>query len=302
MDIASLDLNLLKVFDALYTERSVTAAGKKIGLAQSSISGALARLRAEFDDELFVSTSVGMKPTQRAQALAPKIVEALNIIRAVREPNEIFDPKGACLTFKIATSDLHLAQIGILMMTHFEKLMPNLNLRFELLSKKQAFTALDEGRLDFIIGVYEQIPARFYQRDVITDEFVCIVRKDHPIINNKLTLEDFCNTSHVLMTLHNDEVGVVDTALAAKGLKRRVAITVSMFSVVPAIVSKTNYIATIPKSLADSPLVTTDCQVYSVPLSLDDWQMTVIWSKMTIAEAPKRYVLEQILNVIKTVP
>jgi DNA-binding transcriptional LysR family regulator len=104
-NLSGVDLNLLHVFDALMTERSVTRAGKQVGLSQSATSNALARLRALFGDALFVKTPAGMIPTSRAQALAGPIRIALDNIASAVRPQTPFDPARSHHTFTLGMSD-----------------------------------------------------------------------------------------------------------------------------------------------------------------------------------------------------
>lgn len=136
MNINTLDLNLLKTFDALYRERNVTKAGNVLGLAQPSMSNALNRLRAVFDDPLFLRSPGGMQPTERAEQLAPAIEKALHDIRELVQPAKAFNPETVELALVIACSDNLTLRIGPLLAAHLQKHAPGIDLRFVPIDKK----------------------------------------------------------------------------------------------------------------------------------------------------------------------
>ncbi|MCR9195577.1 MAG: LysR family transcriptional regulator [Hyphomonas sp.] len=294
MNIAAVDLNLLKAFDALYRERHVTRAGQSIGLAQPTMSNALSRLRYLFDDKLFARSPRGMLPTERAHALAPKIAQALALVSEVVEPAAAFDPKTAKAEITIAAPDSVVMTIGADLATSFAATAPNFDLRFRPLAKATLFDELDTALVDCAIGTFADIPARFYQRTAKTDGFVCIARKNHPMLKDGLTLERFTELSHVLATLKGDAVGVMDDRLKDLGLTRRIALTVGQVTVVPDIVANTDYIATIPSSVGHSIADRAGCDVFPVPLDFPDWTVSLIWSEATQANVAKRFAVSQI--------
>lgn len=294
MNVSAVDLNLLKVFAALYAERHVTRAGARIGLAQPSMSNALGRLRAIFADELFVRSPEGMRPTERAMSLAPKIEAALDLLAEALEEPATFDPATATAELTLATSDNIILTFGTAVMCCFQRVAPGFDLRLRHLSKDTVYGELDRGEIDLAIGAFPDIPARFHQRDFLSDEFVCIARRDHPDLQNGLTLEAFARLSHILTTFRADKTGEVDRALAERGLERRVALTVAQFGVVPDIIAKTDCIATMPRSAAQLLAVRSGCALYPVPLEMLPWTMTLIWSAATQASPAKRFAVEEV--------
>ncbi len=299
MNIKTVDLNLLKTFDALYRERNVTRAGNALGLAQPSMSNALNRLRALFDDPLFLRSPAGMQPTERAVQLAPAIGQALQDIRKLIQPAEAFDPETVELELVIACSDNLTLRIGPMLAAHLQQHAPGIDLRFVPIDKKNAFDVLDDRSVDILIGVFAQIPARFFQTALFGDEFVCIARSSHPHIKKNLTLKLFTQLSHVLMTLNADSSGAVDKALKARGLKRRVAMTTGQFLVIPDIVANTDFIASIPRSLAVDVAIRSGCKIYEAPLKLPEWTNSVVWSQSTNAATAKRYVIDEVSKLVR---
>jgi DNA-binding transcriptional LysR family regulator len=294
MNILSVDLNLLKAFAALHAERHVTRAGARIGLAQPSMSNALSRLRALFGDELFQRTPTGMIPTARALELAPQIDAALALLDRALERTPAFDPATAQGTVTLATSDNLMLTLAPPMLARFRSVAPGLDLRLRDLDKTTIWGELDRGEIDAAIGTFAAIPARFRSRPFLTDEFVCIARSGHPALTGGLTLKAFVALPHILTTLGRDATGAVDDALRSHGLSRRVAMTVTQFSVVPDLVRQSDCIATIPQSAARHLAERSGCDLFPPPLPLSHWTMTLVWSAASQARPAIRFALGEL--------
>lgn len=297
MNLETMDLNLLKVFDALYEARNVTQAGRRVGLAQPSMSNALARLRHVLDDDLFVRSPNGMIPTARADVLAPKISAALSIVQEVVQPAAAFDPSVAAATISLAASDNVQLVYGAKLAVHFRGVAPNFNLRLRTLNKDSFYSDLDAARIDVALCRDSKVPARFFQKDVLRESFVCIARKNHPQIRHDLDAELFAKIPQVLMTLRADERGVMDTELKKRGLERRVAVTVSHFMAVIEIVAATDYIAVFPASMCDKAEAA-GCAVFPVPVPIDGWTLTQVWSQAANANPAKRFFVDELASLL----
>lgn len=297
MNISAIDLNLLKVFDAIFETRNVTRAGDRIGLAQPSMSNALSRLRRLFGDDLFVRTPKGMVPTPRAEALAPLVTEILDLVhRTVAVPTP-FDPATAEGDVVITTSDNVTASLGVPLIDRMGRIAPNLNVQMLPLNKAHAYAALDDEATDLVIGTFADVPARFCVDQLYRDDLVCIARVNHPALGKGLSVRRFADLPHVLMTLNADRRGVVDDALKKVGLTRRVVLTVPQFLTIPEIVRQTDYIAAIPRSLAHAVAARCGCAIYPVPVPLPSWWVSLIWTRKGDATPMTRMVVEQVKAV-----
>jgi DNA-binding transcriptional LysR family regulator len=294
MNISALDLNLLKAFSALYQHRNVTRAAATIGLAQPSMSNALARLRAVFEDELFVKSPQGMVPTTRAESLAPTVMAALDLIAQALSDDMPFDPLTTSATVTIAAPDNLVLSIAPNLAAKLAKVAPRFDLRFVPFEKDSVFAALDSGMADIALSRFSAIPARFYQRAWLTDRFVVIAREGHPAVQNGLSLDGFCHADHVLVSFRADARGAIDDSLAALGRQRNIAMVVSQFAVVPDIIARTDYLATIPKSVANHLADRARCVCLPLPLDQEEWNNQIIWSSQTNADPAKRFAVEAI--------
>lgn len=249
MNLRRLDLNLLVVFDALMTDRNVTRAGERVGLSQPAMSNALSRLRAYFKDDLFVRGPDGMRPTPRATELAPGIHAALGTIDAALDPVR-FDPAEAVRTFRIETNDYVVATYLPQLMALLAREAPGVDVRVTP-QTGLTFERLDAQDIDFGISAFGDPPERFGSQALAEDVYVVLMRKRHPLADQNLTLNRYAAAQHLLVSPRGDPRGFVDTALAEKGLTRRVALTVNQFSSAAPVVARTDLIVTIPKRIAD---------------------------------------------------
>jgi DNA-binding transcriptional LysR family regulator len=249
MNLRSLDLNLLLVFDAVMAERNVTRAADKVGLSQPALSNALTRLRGHLKDELFIRSPEGMRPTPRALELAAPIHEALASLEQALDPAR-FDPESSSRMFRIATNDYVATVLMPPLMTHLAEVAPSIDVRIVPLAGRM-HELLDAQEVDFGCTSVGELPERFEARELLEDSYVVLMRPDHMLAEGRMTLQAYARATHILVTPRGDPRGFVDTALAQRGLTRRVGLTVNQFAAAPAIVATTDMIATIPKRAAD---------------------------------------------------
>ena len=250
MNLRSLDLNLLVVFDAIFRERNITKAGAKIGISQSSVSNALTRLRGHLNDELFLRGPRTMLPTQRAFELAESIHATLVALEKSLDPKE-FDPKSEPHTFTIAAVDYFSVVIAPKLARYLEKNAPGIDIRI-LTAALDSKELLDRGEADFAAGVFENIPDRFDTQIMLEDSFACVVRVGHPLAGTIPTVEQYVAAQHLMVSANGVARSFVDSDLQKLGLKRRVAMTISSFSLAPAILAESDLVLTAPLKVIQS--------------------------------------------------
>lgn len=256
MNLASMDLNLLLTFEALYETGSVTLAGQRLNRAQPSVSNALGRLRHVFQDELFVRTADGMLPTERAQALIPGIALALEQLRRALAQGLDFDPlaaQGRRLT--IATSDY----ADMVLVPHVVALLrreaPGMALRVARLNRETVYEQLDQSAIDLAIGGLLDPPKRMLQQRLYEEHFVCIGDRERlgPARDDEaMDLETYLARPHALFVPSDNgsSRGVIDVHLARLGCERRVLATFAHIAALPFAVRGTDLLATLAARVA----------------------------------------------------
>src|ERR1700704_741611 len=287
MNLASTDLNLLVAFDALMAERSVTRAGRRIGLGQPGMSAALARLRATFHDELFVRIpGKPMRPTTRAVALHASIAEILTRVGQVLDAPATFDPATARASIRIATGEPAGTLVAPRLLGVLSVKAPGINIRLLTLDKRDAFDRLDRGDIDLVFSTFTKVPKRIRRERLFTDAYVCVVRREKTRrnIGQTIDLETYVTTPHILATLAGDDRGVVDEALAKLGRHRRVAVTVPHIFLIPPLVAETGMISHLPRRIAAEVLRGSDLVMLSPPVALPEWHIDMYWGAASASE------------------
>jgi DNA-binding transcriptional LysR family regulator len=300
--LSSLDLNLIVALDALLTERNVTRAAKRIGLTQSAMSHALARLRALTGDALLVRSKSGMIPTARAEALAPPIRRALSEVAGALAPPPAFDPTTARDKMVIGTTDYGELVILPKLMRLLAKEAPGIDLRIRTLPEGIA-QPLTEGAFDLAIAPLrtpDEGPS-IYAKRLFDERFVCVVRKGHPLDGKRLTIARYAAASHALISPREQEGGFVDDALTKLGLKRRVALMVPHFLIAPHAVATSDLVLTLAARVADALAKPLGLSVLTPPaeLGLRGFTMSAIWHERTHASPAWRWMREKIASVTR---
>ena len=297
MDIATFDLNLLRVFEALLIERNVTRAGQHLNLSQSATSSALRRLREALGDDLFLRTPEGMVPTPRALELAEPLRRALGDVRAALDGGA-FDPATAKRAFTIAASDydvaLHVPRLAQLL----SREAPAIDLRVLPHRNVDAVALVDEAQVDVALGYFPRAPQRLHRGTLLIESFVCVMRRGHPLAEGLMTLDAYAAAPHLLVTLVGDTVGIVDDLLAERGLTRRIAMTIPHFAAAPAVLAHSDLIAALPKRIADCYADPHSLVTRPLPFESYQTEHEMLWHPRTALHPGQRWLREVLVRVV----
>jgi DNA-binding transcriptional LysR family regulator len=243
------DLNLLHVLHAIMAEGGVTRAARRLSMTQPAVSNALRRARIVFRDELFVKTSTGIRPTERALALWPDLHEGLSKLgNLVESPN--FRPASTTLTFRMAITESLLAVAEPMVTMRFLAAAPHARLHFLTHTNEISIENLNQGRLDCAVGMFPNPPDTLQMRGLLRDEYVCVMRKDHPALAD-WGLEAFMACRHISVKQHPHTSSFVDVWLELAGRSRPIAATMVRFESAIAMAAQTDYLTAIPRRLAE---------------------------------------------------
>ena len=248
--LGAIDLNLLVVFDALMRERSVTRAGRRLGLSQSAMSHALSRLRHLLKDELFARTPKGMLPASRAEQLAPAVRAAVDNLQRSLEPPQ-FDPKTATETFRLAVDNyVSFVLVGPLA-ARVSKHAPGVTLDVRPSGTLDVFDLMDQRELDLAICTFaEERGKRFSHQLLMEDHFVTVLRTSHPAARKReLSLEAFARLPHLDISSVSHNTEFIDEALAKRNLKRHITLRAPFLSTVR-ILLQSDMISVFPRRIA----------------------------------------------------
>jgi DNA-binding transcriptional LysR family regulator len=286
--LASIDLNLLVALDALLGELSVTRAGQRIGLSQPAMSHALARLRDLLDDELLVRSPEGMRPTERAKELAPRVRSLLETIQRDLLTAGEFDPAADDRRFAVAASDY----VGAVLLPELVGLLreraPRVELRVRPLPPEVPVQALADGDLDLVVGTFRDVPAQVCHDELFREGFACVLPAGAG--RRSLTAEELAAMDHVLVSSPSEGAGPVDAALAERGLTRRIAVYVPHFLTAPAVVARSaDLVVTLPERIARAAAGRLPVAIVAPPFELPRFPVSMIWHTRTSRHPAHRW-------------
>lgn len=298
VDFASIDLNLLKLLDALLKEGSVTRAGHRLGLSQPAASRALARLRTLLADPLLVRGSKGQELTPRALALAEPLERVLSGLRDIVSPED-FDPLSLKGRFTIASMD-HLAALVIPSLSaRLATLAPALDLEV-LPPRGDNVDLVTRGDADVAIGRFDAhaLPANIHLRVLYEETLTCVLRQDHPVLESTWNLDAFLSLPHVATTITGDGPGLVDAALERAGFARRIALRTPHFLTVPMVAATSDMLAVLPSRLARRMATPLSLAVRDLPLDLPGFVLSMIWHTRTHRDRASTWLRDVVSSVV----
>ena len=295
MNMTDLDLNLLRAFDAIATEGSVTAAGERIGLSQPAMSNALARLRTLFGDPLFVRTPRGMRPTPFAQQLASPVREALRLIQTALQQHAGFEPRSSGNTFRFYMSDIGEMVFLPRLLERLKHDAPGVKIEVVRIPIKDVHTALEAGEIDLAVGFLPGLIRGMRQQSLFREHYVCMLRADHPVIGARISAKQFRAAAHVLVSYAGTGHQVIEETFVAEGLSARISARVPHFLVVPMILARTDLVVTVPSRVAAVFSGLGDFKVLKLPVDMPSFEVRLLWHQRFHQDPANRW-LRQVMT------
>jgi DNA-binding transcriptional LysR family regulator len=250
VDIRSVDLNLLVIFDAMARLRSVNRAAEAVGLSQPATSAALARLRAVFDDALFVRAGTQMEPTPRALQLAPAVHRVVQAIESEILQQAEFDPARAERSFTILTPDIGEVAFIPGVLRRLRQEAPQVRLHAVAKPRRAAAEALESGEADLAVGFFPDLQkAGYFQQGLFKTSYACIACARNAQVGARLTLRQYLAARHVVVRPDGRE-HTLDRFLEDKGWQRHVTLELSHFMSLLALLPGSDLVATVPEDIA----------------------------------------------------
>lgn len=281
MNLNTLDLNLLLVFDAVYRTGSTTLAGEALGLTQSAVSNALRRLRAAFDDPLFIKTSQGMSPTPLAERVAVPLREGLGHIKHAVEDRDTFQATTAQRTYVIYSSDTGQRVFLPRLLAHLRREAPETQVSTIQAPPREALKLMAAGEIDLALGFFLYFQAGFYRQKLFADTYVCMVAADNAEVGESLTLDQYLKAPHAvyrpMVGSHSFFEDIIDKMFSEREMQRRVVLRVTHGLGLPEIVGGTDLIVTVPLSLAQACASNAAVRFLPLPFDAPSLDITQQW-------------------------
>ncbi len=303
MSFRNLDLNLLRVFDAVMAERNLTRAAERLAMTQPAVSHALKRLREALGEELFVRQAFGMKPTSRAEGLWPEIRQALDRLRAVLDPGD-YQPATEDATFQIAMADATAALVLPPLVADLESLHARARVHVLPLTTRDPRSLLEQGEADFALGYFPQAVAALQGQGQLAairhhrlyeSQYVCVMRRDHPLAQAPLDLDTYCAAHHLLVSFSGRPHGFVDESLAALGRSRRIVLTVNQFFTAGRVVAQSDLLTVLPARFVSATGYRSGLVERPLPLALAPVHVDMLWHMRDEDRPSLRWMRERLL-------
>lgn len=297
MHINNIDLNLLRLFDAVYQTENVSRAAERLNLTQPTASQGIARLRLLLDDALFERTAGGVRPSPRAQRLAPAIRSALATLEQAFSEDERFDPVQSHRTFNLHMSDIGEGRFLPALMVQLRTQAPHVRIETQYVEPALLGDALDTGRVNFAFGFLPHLKGA-QNLPLLDDRYVVLVRRSHFVAERKMAKGHALSTAlskleYVAVRTHTDTTRI----LRSLRLENRLRLTVEHFTVLPAIVRATDLAAVLPYEIA-STFSPDDYAVIEPDFPMARFTVSLHWSKRFESEPGNRWFRQQVMNSV----
>jgi len=292
-----IDLNLLRVFDAVYETRSVTAAARRLGRTQPAVSNALARLRRAFTDPLFVRTPRGMEPTPAARSLAETVRGALGLLQAGFAARSGFDPTASRRSFQLQMSDIGEVYFLPPLVERLRSEAPGVGVEVVALPLEATAVALAGGELDLAIGFLPGLPPAVRSHRLFLDRYVCLLSAQHRLARRPLDRSGFARAAHALVASPTTGHQVVEEALAREGLLAQVRLRVPHFTVLPLVLERSDLLLVAPLRIARAFARERRLVVRPLPLRLPPADVAVHWHERFERDPGNRWLRELVVQL-----
>lgn len=286
MHIKDLDLNLLRLFDAVYRTGNVSRAAEVLDLTQPAASQGLSRLRTLIHDPLFTRTARGMQPTPKAQRLAGPVRQALATLEQALGETSDFDPAHSGRTFRIHMSDIGESRFLPELLVALRERAPGVRVETRPVPREEIGEALDAGRIDFAFGFLPMVKETQRCR-LLEDRYIVLLRSGHPFARKRRSgaalLAALRELEFVAVRSHVDTLRIVQQSQ----LEDRLRLVTEHFLVLPAIVRATDLAAVMPRNIARG--FEGAYEIVEPPFSQRDFVVSLHWSRRFEADAGNRW-------------
>lgn len=310
MSFKNLDLNLLRIFDAVMTEQNLTRAANSLAMTQPAVSNALKRLRDSLDDDLLVRTAHGVRATPRAEAMWPAVRQALASLENAIAPGD-FDLAQVKTTFRMAMADSTAVLFLPPLVRSIEREAPGISVRMVPLTTREPRPMLIRAEIDLAIGFFPGVLAqlaagqapttsKIRHHRLYSGKYVCVMRKDHPLAHKELTLDDYCAAHHLQVSFSGRAHGLVDDALANMERERKTLLTVNQYFTAGKVIANSDLITVLPYHLIASTGISEMLVWKRLPFDLPNINVDVLWHERDMQSLSHKWLREHLMASVES--
>ena len=302
VNLRSFDLNLLLALKALLEEKNVSRAAERLCLSQPAMSHVLSRLRNQLDDPILVKSASGMVPTARALALLEPTVAVLREIERIVESPPEFDPATSRRRFVISTSDYVAFAVLPKLAELIIRIAPNIEVQIRQPIIGSPHLALEEDNIDVAIGfdaIFGSTP-HICSDTLMAESIVCLTRQCNPAVpGDEITLAQFLECKHILITWREAGTGLIDDCLAKLGLHRNISFILPNFLTTPWILEKTDLLLCLPRRMADKFVELAPLKILPIPIDLPRYELRMLWHPRHEKDRAHMWLRERLLTICR---
>jgi DNA-binding transcriptional LysR family regulator len=280
MELGRLDLNLLVILEGLLQEHSITRVAERLELSQPTVSAALGRLRVALKDELFVRSHGAMHPTERAMQLREPVQRILRVVRHEILTTVRFDPTEVTGPLIICASDVGELEFLPGLIARISVQAPKASVICVVRDPHALANDMEEGEIDLAVGYFPDLQTAVFKQQVLfSHDSVCVVRREHPVYGHGITLEQYREARHLIVSQDTRTQDVIDQALVEHGIVRKVALTISHFVNVPQLIANTDLVATVARPIAQTASQFFPITLLPPPFRIPSMQIKQVWHR-----------------------
>lgn len=309
MSFKNLDLNLLRVFDAIMAEQNLTRAADRLAMTQPAVSNALKRLREALKDDLVVRTAHGVRATPRANELWPTVRETMGALQAAIAPGA-FDLSRVQASFRIALADSTASMFLPSVVKGIESEARGIRLRMMPLLTRDPRQLLLSADIDLAVGSFPGVAAELASgkdatssairhQGLYSGKYVCVMRADHPLAKQEMTLERFCQAHHLQVSFSGRAHGLVDEVLAKIGRKRLTRLTVNQYFTAGRLIAESDLITILPLHLISATGMKDELIWKEVPLALPTFHVDMLWHERSMRNRAHQWLRQQVVHAVE---
>ena len=294
-----IDLSLIKVFIIIYETKNISHAALKLNLSQPSVTYNLNRLRKFLNDPLFERDKFGVKPTKLAQSLYPSFSQSIDEIERAITASQNFNPKISTRIFRLGLSDLGEICLLPSLVQYLSKEAPFIKIEIEEIKSNKVEEWLVEGFLDVAVfnSSYTVMP-KIESRNVFEERYMCIVHKQHPRVQQQLSLEQYLQEKHAAIKSSTGHIEI-DQKLKELGLKRNIMLELPHFSVLQDVVSSSELLVTLPSRAAKVYERNSEVNVFELPFAVKPFNVSVNWYNHRDDLEARTWFIQTLQNIFK---
>ena len=278
--MAEFDLNLLPVALAIYEEKSVSGAARKLGMSQPGVSVALNKLRKALGDPLFVRTVQGMAPTPRALTLIDPTRDILQRLRNDVLATEHFDPATTERRFTIALSDIGEMTFLPRLLDRLRRDAPGASIVSVTLPPTELAAALEQGSVDLAVGYFPDLKhGNLFQQRLFSHSFICLLSASHPFRDSRLSMRQFLDMGHAVVKAEGRSQELFEQFLMRRQITRRVVLSTPHFMSIPFVIASSDLVATVPRAVGESFARLADVRLVEPPVAVPAFDLKQHWHR-----------------------